>query len=95
MPLAAAMPDGDGDVFERAVTLVAIEHVLAALQAGRAAGDGDALVAAQAGLGHGRGRELHVDVVGDDEIEAAVAVVVEKRAAGAPAARRSSGRRDR
>ena len=36
-------------------------------------------------LGHGRGLRVEVDVVGDEQIEMAVAVVVDERAAGVPA----------
>ena len=36
-------------------------------------------------LRHRRGLEVHVDVVGDEEIELAVAIVVNEGAAGAPA----------
>ena len=35
--------------------------------------------------GHGRSLQVHVDVVGDEEIEFAVAIVVHKGAASAPA----------
>ena len=85
MPRARVMPDALGDVVERAVAPVAIEHVLAARQARRTARDRHALVAAQPRLGHGRRREIEVDVVGGEQVEAAVAVVVEEGAARAPA----------
>ncbi len=55
------------------------------MQAGRAAGDLDALVGAAGGLGERRGLDVEVDVVGDEEVEMAVAVVVEEGAAGVPA----------
>ena len=73
------------DVGEGAVSVVVIEDVFAALQAGRPAGDLDALVGAAGGGGVGRGLDVEVDVVGDEEIEVAVAVVVEEGAAGVPA----------
>ena len=73
------------DVGEGAVAVVVIEDVFAALQAGRAAGHLDAFVGAAGGFGSGRGLEVEVDVVGDEEVEVAVPVVVEKCAAGVPA----------
>ena len=73
-----------GDVVEGAVALVAVERVGAAGQPGRTARDRDALVAAEAGIGRGRLREIEVDVVGDEEIEPSVAVVVEEGGARAP-----------
>ena len=72
------------DVGEGTVAVVAVEDVFAALQARRAAGDLDAFVGAAGGLGE-RGRlDVEVDVVGDEEVEVAVAVVVEEGAAGVP-----------
>ena len=87
------MPDFR-DVLERAVAAIVVEHVLAARQSRRTARHLQALVAAQAGLRRRRRRQIEIDVVGDEEIEPAVAVVVEERAAGAPARRalRQAGR---
>ena len=62
-----------------------IEDVLSALQSRRPASNHHALVEARARIRHGSGRQIHVDVVGDEEIEAAVAIVVHKCAAGIPA----------
>ena len=62
-----------------------VENIFSALQSGRPAGDHDALVKAGAGFGHGSGRQIHVDIVGDKEIKVAVAIVVDKSAAGVPA----------
>src|SRR3989441_4273970 len=76
---------GFGDVGEGAVAVVVIEDVFAAGQAGRAAGDHDAFVEAGARFGNGRGSEVEINVIGDEEIEAAVAVVVHESAAGASA----------
>ena len=73
------------DVGEGAVAVVVVEDVLAAGKAGRAAGDEHALVGAGAVFGEGRGLEVEVDVVGDEEVEVAVAVVVDEGAAGVPA----------
>ncbi len=68
-------------VGEGSIAVVVVEDVLAALQAGRPAGDLDAFVGACAGLGKRRGLDIEVDVVGDEEIEVAVAIVVEEGAA--------------
>src|SRR2546425_10566760 len=76
---------GFGDIGEGAIAVVVIEDIFAARQAGRAAGDHDAFVEAGAGFGNGRRGEVEVNVIGDEEIEAAVAVVVHEGAAGVPA----------
>ena len=73
------------DVGEGAVAVVVVEDVLAAFEAGRSAGDLDALVGAARGFRQRGGLDVEVDVVGDEEIEVAVLVVVEKGAAGVPA----------
>jgi hypothetical protein len=73
-----------GDVLERPVSLVAVEDVLAAGEPGRSAGHGHALVAAEAGVGCRRRLQVHVDVVRHEEVQPAVAVVVEEGAAGPP-----------
>jgi len=62
-----------------------IENIFSAEQAGRAAGDHDAFVKAGAGFGDGRGFQVEVDVIGDEEIEMAVAIVVHEGTAGVPA----------
>src|SRR5258707_1035621 len=67
------------------VLAVVIEKVRAARQPWRSAGDGKSLVAAQPRRWQRRLREIEIDVVGDEEIQPAIAVVIEKRAAGAPA----------
>ena len=92
MPEAARDARALGDVLEGAVALVAVEDVAPTLQAGRAARHRHPLVPAQPGVGHWRGLQLHVDVVGHEEVEAAVPVVVEQRAAGAPAPGRGESR---
>ena len=73
------------DVGKGAISVVVVEDVFAALEAGRSAGDLDAFVGTAGGGGIGRGLDVEVDVVGDEEIEVAVAVVVEEGAAGVPA----------
>ena len=80
------------DVGEGAVAVVAVEDVFAAFEAGRAAGDLHALVLAAGGFRDGGGLDVEVDVVGDEEVEMAVAVVVEEGAAGVPASLRSGAR---
>ena len=72
------------DVGEGAVAVVAVEDVFATLQTGGAAGYLNAFVGAAGGFGKGGGLDVEVDVVGDEEVEVAVAVVVEERAAGVP-----------
>jgi hypothetical protein len=74
-----------GHVLEAAAAQVAVEDVGAALQAWRTAGDPETLEAAETRIGRRRGREIEVDVVGDEDVEPAVAVVVEERAPRVPA----------
>ena len=72
-------------VLERAIALVAIERVAGAGQPARAALNGDAVELAELALAELRQRlEPHVDVVGDEQVEPAVAVVVGERRAGRP-----------
>ena len=59
------------------------------LQSRRPAGHHDRLVEARAALRHGRGLEIEIDVVGDEQIELAIAIVVDESAAGAPASSRA------
>ena len=91
---AAGLEDAGAlrDVLEGAVALVAVEHVGAAGQPGRTARDRDALVAAEARIGRGRLGEIEVDVVGDEQIEPSVAVVVEEGGARCPSACRVAAR---
>ena len=75
----------DRDIFELAVAEVVIEHVRRPLEPARTAHDGHALPHAAgslAGLGHVL--DVEVDVVGDGDVELAVAIVVDEGAAGAP-----------
>ena len=85
----AARPGDAGrfrDVGKRAVAAIAIEDVRAAGEAQRAARHRNLVVAAVGGLARARRlRRIEVHVVGDEQIEMPVAVVVEKAAAGAPA----------
>ncbi len=83
--MACRIPAALGDIGERAVAIVVVENIFAALEAGRTAGHHHALVEARARFRHGRGRQIQIDVVGDEQIELAVAVVVHKCAAGVPA----------
>ena len=80
-----------GDIGESAVAVVVIERVAPVAQAARPAVHGNTEVVAGTGLVRARNR-LHVEqeVVGDEQIEAAVAVVVHERAAGAEARLRRS-----
>src|SRR5262245_36787377 len=64
--------------------IVAVEDVLAAFQPGRAAGDHHAFVQTRPGLWRGRGLEVEVDVIGDEEVEVAVLVVIDEGRAAPP-----------
>ncbi len=74
-----------GNVGERAIAVVVIQNVFAALQSRRSARHHYALVKARARFRHGRSRQIEIDVVGDEQIEFAVAIVVDERAACVPA----------
>jgi hypothetical protein len=52
---------------------------------GGAAGDQQSLICAGAGFGRRRGLQIHVYIIGDEEIEMAVLVVIDPSAAGVPA----------
>ena len=72
------------DVGEGAVTIVVIEDVLAALQAGWTTCHLNAFVGAAGCLWKRCSLDVEVDVVGDKEVEVAIAVIVKKGAAGVP-----------
>src|SRR4029077_6289430 len=66
-----------GDVLERAVAAIVVEDVLRAGKSAGAAHHGHAFPHAGRTLaGSGSGRKVEVNVVGDHEIEVAVAIVV-------------------
>ena len=74
-----------GDILKRAVAAIAIQQIGAAAEALRAARHRNLAIAAVEGrsrLGRARGVEGHV--VGDEQIEVAVAIVIEETAARAP-----------
>ena len=74
------------DIRECAVAIVAIEGLRARRQAARTAIHGNTFPLAVRVLpGFGNGREVEIDIIGDKQIEMAVAIVVDQRAAGAPA----------
>ena len=68
-----------GNVGERAIAVVVKQNVFAALQAGRPAGDDQAFIETGPAFGQRRGLGIEVDVVGDVQIEVAVAVVIDER----------------
>ena len=83
--ICAENPRDPRDVGEGSVAVVVIQDVFAAIQSRWAARYDHALVETRTRLWHGRGCQVHVDVVRDKQIEAAVAVIVHKRAARVPA----------
>src|SRR5262249_42286441 len=84
---AVGVEDGGffGDVAEGAVAIVVIEDVFSTFEARGATGDHDPLIEARAGFGNRCGGQVQVDVVGDEKVEVAVAIVVDEGAAGVPA----------
>ena len=85
VPDARVMPDGIGHVGETAIAGIPVQHVLAASQSWGTARDRNTLVTAQARFRNRCGLEIEVDVICREEIQSAVAVIVEKRAPSAPA----------
>src|SRR4051812_41650916 len=73
------------DIAERAVAIVVVENVLASQQSRRPTRDHHALVQTGTRLRNRRGGQIHIDVVGNEQIEFAVAIVVNESAAGVPA----------
>src|SRR5690348_6687878 len=60
------------------------EDVLAAVKAGRPAGDHHALIKTWTRFGNGGRSQIKIDIVGDEEIKFAVAIVVDESTAGIP-----------
>src|SRR5262249_20259919 len=74
-----------GYVLELPITQVVIKNVLRPRQSARAAHHRDALPHARSPLSRRRRvRDVKVNVVCDHQVEQAVAVVIDKRAAGSP-----------
>src|SRR5437762_14219510 len=61
------------------------EDVLAAVQTRRPTGDHYTFIKTRSRLRNRSSSQIEIDIVGDEEIEFAVANVVDKRAAGVPA----------
>src|SRR5271157_1045947 len=80
----AKNPGSLGNVGERAVAVVVVEDVLPTLETRRSTRDHRALVQAWARFRHGSRCQIEVNIVGDEKIQAAVAVIVNKGAAGVP-----------
>ena len=79
-----------GDVFKSSVAAIVIENVLRAGKSARAAHHGNPFPDAGRPLSRrGRGREIEIHIVGDNQIEAAIAIVVDEGAARAPGLARS------
>src|SRR6266852_6235501 len=87
-----------GHIFERAIALIVIQDILRARQSARAAHHRNSLPYAGGKLaGSGSAGQIEVHVVGDDQIELSVTVVIDERTARAPCfsrARNSSPLRD-
>ena len=74
-----------GDVFKGAVAVVVIENIFCSGQSLRAAHHGDAFPHTGGAIAGSRGGgEIEVHIVGDHEVEMAIAVVIDEGAAVAP-----------
>src|SRR5262249_13762452 len=86
-PIAATRPQDAGffgDIGEGSVAVVVIKNIVSKGQAAGAAHDGDFLPDAEVAFaGLGGFRQVEIDVVGDEQIEVTVPVVVEEAATGA------------
>src|ERR1039458_3122784 len=86
MPLGAIDVRLYGDVFERTVAFVVIKNILRARQTARPAHHGNAFPYTCRPLaGRGRRRKIKIHIVGYDQVEPAVAIIVNKCAACSPA----------
>ena len=80
-----------GDIFEGAVTAIVVKDVLRGRQSSRPAHHRRALPDARRAISRsGRGREIEVNIICNDEIELAVAIIVNESAARAPRFSRSA-----
>ena len=85
-PARARDPRRVRDVGKRAVAAVAVEDVRAAGEPERPARDRDLVVAAVGGLARtGCRRRIEIHIAGDEQIQVAVTVVIQKAAARPPA----------
>ena len=79
-----------GDVFKRAIAAIVIEDILRSGQTARPAHDGNPLPdASQTFPRRRRGRQIEIHIIGHNQIEAAIAIVVDECAARAPRLARS------
>src|SRR5215472_11638346 len=75
-----------GDVGERSVSVIVIERVVSGRKAVRAAPDGESLPFTVLGAaGFGYMGQIEIDVVGHEDVQPAIAVIVDESAAGSPA----------
>src|SRR5207302_5948548 len=70
---------------ESAIAIVVVQNVGITCQPRRSAGDHDSLVEARSRFRDRGGSQIETDVVGDEQVEMAVAVIVQKCATGSPA----------
>ena len=73
-----------GNIRKCAVAVVVEQNIFSAEKSRRSASDENSFVFARAGFGDGRGRQIEIDVVCDEKIEVAVAIVIDESAAGVP-----------
>src|SRR4029077_16593370 len=73
------------DVAECSVAVIVIKNVFATIESGWATRDHDAFVEARTGFGDRRGLQVKIDVVGNKEVQAAIAIVVYESTASVPA----------
>ena len=73
------------NIGECSVAIVVVEDVLSALAIREDRRRPSALVDTRPRLGHRSGRQVEIDIVGHEQIEAAVAIVIDESAACVPA----------
>src|SRR5207248_6000375 len=73
-----------GDISESSIPVVVIENVFSAGQSRWTASNSQALVETRSGFGHRRRRQIQIDVVGNEQVKIAVAIVIHKGATCSP-----------
>src|SRR5580704_3696676 len=83
-PVRAKDSSGLGNVGKRAVAVVVVKNIFPALQTRRTARYQHTFIKARTRFRHGRCGQVHVDVIGNEKVEAAIAIVIDKRTTGVP-----------
>src|SRR6202162_2768339 len=83
-PVRAKDSSGLGNVGKRAVATVVVKNIFPALQPRRSARYQHTFIKARPRFRHGRCGQVQVDVIANEKVEPAIAIVIDKRTAGVP-----------